>query len=132
MTYRCRRRRRSLWAGAVGCSWNLTWKITFPNGNRDLVLKYASHSNDGNRLLIVMKDIQLEVYVTLEYELDAETGILRRSATIENRTKEAFMIEHVAAGTWKHSAWNGLSLYAPCSRPLGCGVDRPAATGASG
>ena len=75
-------------------------KITFPDGNRDLVLKYVSHSIDGNRLFVVMKDIQLEVYVTLEYQLDAETGILRRSATIENRTKGSFMIEQVASGTW--------------------------------
>jgi alpha-galactosidase len=86
------------WGGGLFVEPDL--KITFPNGNRDLVLKYASHSIDGNRLLIVMKDIQLEVYVTLEYELDAETGILRRSATIENRTKESFTIEQVASGTW--------------------------------
>jgi alpha-galactosidase len=86
------------WGGGLFVEPDL--KITFPDGNRDLVLKYASHSVDGNRLFIVMKDIQLEVYVTLEYELDAETGILRRSATIENRTKESFTIEQVASGTW--------------------------------
>jgi len=86
------------WGGGLFVEPDL--KITFPDGNRDLVLKYASHSLDGNRLFIVMKDIQLEVYVTLEYELDAETGILRRSATIENRTKESFTIEQVASGTW--------------------------------
>jgi alpha-galactosidase len=86
------------WGGGLFVEPDL--KITFPDGNRDLVLKYASHSIDGNRLFIVMKDIQLEVYVTLEYELDAETGILRRSATIENRTKGSFTIEQVASGTW--------------------------------
>jgi alpha-galactosidase len=86
------------WGGGLFVEPDL--KITFPDGNRDLVLKYASHSVDGNRLFIVMKDIQLEVYVTLEYELDAETGILRRSATIENRTKGSFTIEQVASGTW--------------------------------
>jgi alpha-galactosidase len=86
------------WGGGLFVEPDL--KITFPDGNRDLVLKYASHSVDGNRLFIVMKDIQLEVYVTLEYELDAETGILRRSAAIENRTKESFTIEQVASGTW--------------------------------
>jgi alpha-galactosidase len=47
-----------------------------------------------------MKDISREVYVTLSYEVDAETGILRRSATIENRTAAPFTIEQVAAGTW--------------------------------
>src|ERR1700759_1485587 len=39
-------------------------KITFPNGNRDLVLKYVSHSIEGNQLAITMKDIKLDVYVT--------------------------------------------------------------------
>ena len=75
-------------------------KITFPNGNRDLVLKYVSHSIEGNQLAIIMKDIQLDVYVTLEYELDAGTGILRRAAIIENRTGAPFTIEQVASGTW--------------------------------
>ncbi len=86
------------WGGGLFVEPDL--KVTFPNGNRDLVLKYVSHSIDGNRLFIVMKDSQLDVYVTREYELDAETGILRRSATIENRTKESFTIEQVASGTW--------------------------------
>ena len=75
-------------------------KITFPNGNRDLELKYVSHSIDGNKLSIVMKDISLEVYVTLEYVADGETGIVRRSATIENRTDAPFTIEQVAAASW--------------------------------
>ena len=33
-------------------------KITFPDGNRDLVLHYVSHSVDGSRLKLVMKDIE--------------------------------------------------------------------------
>ena len=86
------------WGGGLFVEPDL--KITFPNGNRDLVLKYVSNSIDGNKLSIVMKDISLEVYVTLEYQLDAETGILRRSADIANRTGAPFTIEQVAAGTW--------------------------------
>jgi alpha-galactosidase len=75
-------------------------KITFPDGNRDLVLKYVSHSIEGDKLSIVMKDISREVYVTLDYQADSETGILRRSALIENRTDAPFTIEQVAAATW--------------------------------
>jgi alpha-galactosidase len=86
------------WGGGLFVEPDL--KITFPNGNRDLVLKYSSHTIDSHRLAIVMKDIQLDVYVTLDYELDAGTGILRRSASIENRTQASFTIEQVAAGTW--------------------------------
>jgi alpha-galactosidase len=86
------------WGGGLYVEPDL--KITFPDGNRDLVLKYVSHRIDGNKLDIVMKDISREVYVTLQYQADPETGILRRSAEIENRTDAPFTIEQVAAATW--------------------------------
>jgi alpha-galactosidase len=86
------------WGGGLYIEPDL--KITFPDGNRDLALKYVSHTISDRSLAIVMKDISREVYVTLSYEVDAETGILRRSATIENRTAAPFTIEQVAAGTW--------------------------------
>lgn len=75
-------------------------KITFPDGNRDLVLHYVSHRIDGNQLFLTMKDISLDVYVTLEYQIDPETGILRRSAKIENRTNAPFTIEQAFSATW--------------------------------
>ncbi|MEO8737284.1 MAG: alpha-galactosidase [Edaphobacter sp.] len=86
------------WGGGLFVEPDL--KITFPDGNRDLALKYVSHRIDGNNLFIVMKDISREVYVTLQYQADAETGILRRSAEIENRTNAPFTIEQVSAATW--------------------------------
>jgi alpha-galactosidase len=86
------------WGGGLFVEPDL--KITFPDGNRDLVLKYVSHRIDGNKLEIVMKDISREVYVTLQYQADAKTGILRRSAEIENRTDAPFTIEQVSAATW--------------------------------
>jgi alpha-galactosidase len=86
------------WGGGMFVEPDL--KITFPDGNRDLVLKYVSHSIEGNKLSIVMKDISREVYVTLDYQADAETGILLRSARIENRTDAPFTIEQIAAATW--------------------------------
>ncbi|MGC2161126.1 MAG: alpha-galactosidase [Silvibacterium sp.] len=75
-------------------------KITFPNGNRDLVLHYLSYSIQGSTLSIVMKDILLDVYVTLEYKIDPATGILCRWAIIENRTHAPFTIEEVSSATW--------------------------------
>ena len=75
-------------------------KVTFPDGNRDLVLKYVSHKIEEDQLSIVMKDISREVYVTLLYRADGETGILRRSAEVENRTDAAITIEQVSAATW--------------------------------
>jgi alpha-galactosidase len=86
------------WGGGLYVEPDL--KITFPAGNRDLELKYVSHAIDGDKLSIVMKDISREVYVTLYYQPDAETGILRRWAVIENRTSEPFTIEQVSAATW--------------------------------
>jgi len=71
-----------------------------PDSTRDLTLKYVSHAIHGNQLAIRMKDIAREVYVTLEYEADGETGILRRSAEVENRADAPFTIEQVSAATW--------------------------------
>jgi alpha-galactosidase len=75
-------------------------KITFPDGNRDLVLHYLSHSIRGNTLTVTLKDIEREVIVELRYEMDSTTGILARSAKIENRTKVPFTIEEAFAATW--------------------------------
>lgn len=75
-------------------------KITFPDGNRDLVLHYVSHAIDGDRLSIRMKDISRDVFVTLHYQMDEETGIVARSATVENLTGSPITIEQVASGTW--------------------------------
>lgn len=86
------------WGGGLYVEPDL--KITFPDGNRDLQLKYVSNTIDENKLLISMKDISRDVYVTLLYEPDPVTGILKRSAEIENRTGARLTIEQVAAGTW--------------------------------
>jgi len=86
------------WGGGLYAEPDL--KITFSDGNRDLVLEYVSHKIEGDVLRILTKDILREVYVTVEYKADAETGILRRSATVDNRTREPITIEQVAAGTW--------------------------------
>jgi alpha-galactosidase len=86
------------WGGGLYLEPDL--KITFPDGNRDLALKYVSYKIEGDALSIVMKDISREVYVTLHYAMDAETGIISRGAEIENRTGSPFTIEQVAAGTY--------------------------------
>lgn len=86
------------WGGGLFVEPDL--KVTFPDGNRDLRLKYVSHTIDGDELAIVMKDISRDVAVTLHYAIDPETGILRRWADIENHTKTPITLEQVAAGTW--------------------------------
>lgn len=75
-------------------------KITFADGNRDLVLHYVDHHIDGNTLSIRLKDIARDVFVELKYQVDAATGVVGRSAAIVNKTKEPILIEQAAAATW--------------------------------
>ena len=75
-------------------------KISFADGNRDLVLQYASHQIVGNHLSIMLKDVQRAVFVTLSYTVDAETGIIARNARVENRTDAALTVEEMNAATW--------------------------------
>jgi alpha-galactosidase len=86
------------WGGGLYLEPDL--KITFLDGNRDLVLQFVSYKTDGDALSILMKDISREVYVTLHYAMDAETGIVRRWAEIENRTGAPFLIEQAASGSF--------------------------------
>src|ERR1700721_2831606 len=76
-------------------------KVTFPDGNRDLVLHYASSSKpNGNSIDVVMKDIRRAVIVTLHYNIDPESGIIARSATIENHEPKPIMIDQAAAAAF--------------------------------
>jgi len=75
-------------------------KITFADGNRDLVLHYVSSKSTGGSYEVLTKDISREIYVTLRYAIDAESGILARSAVIENRDKAAIVVEQAAAAQW--------------------------------
>ncbi|HEY4045808.1 MAG TPA: alpha-galactosidase [Acidobacteriaceae bacterium] len=86
------------WGGGLYVEPNL--KVTFPDGNRDLVLQYVSHSIEGSRLTILLKDISRDVLVALEYQADATTGILRRSAEVQNKTSAPLTIEQITSGTW--------------------------------
>jgi alpha-galactosidase len=76
-------------------------KVTFADGNRDLALHFVSEKAAGaGTLEILLKDISREIYVTLRYSIDAESGILARSAVIENREKQPVVIEQAAAAQW--------------------------------
>lgn len=76
-------------------------KVTFADGNRDLVLHYVSSSKPKDDSIdIVLKDISRAVTVTLHYVMDKESGILARSATIENGESKPIMIEQAAAAAF--------------------------------
>jgi alpha-galactosidase len=82
-------------------------KVTFADGNRDLVLHYASESQVPNGFAIKLKDVAREIYVTLHYSIDPGTGIVARSATIENREPAPVTIEQAAAAAYSlpHGAY---------------------------
>jgi alpha-galactosidase len=85
-------------------------KISFPDGNRDLVLHYLSHTINNNTLTVTLKDLSRDVVVDLIYQIDQETGILARSARIENRTNQSFTIEEAFSATWNLDASNDYQL----------------------
>jgi alpha-galactosidase len=96
------------WGGGLVVVPNL--KITFPDGNRDLVLHYVSHTIQENTLTVSLKDISRDVVVDLVYRMDEQTGVLARSARIENRTNQPFTIEQVFAATWNLGPGNDYQL----------------------
>ena len=76
-------------------------KVTFADGNRDLVLHFVRATSSGAQSLeLLLKDISREIYVTLHYSIDPESGILARFASIENRQKQPVVIEQAAAAQW--------------------------------
>ncbi|QYC10652.1 alpha-galactosidase [Brevundimonas nasdae] len=72
-------------------------KVAFTDGARDLVLRYESHRITDQGITVRLKDINQAVYVELRYVMDAETGILGRSAVVENRTRKPIRIDQLAA-----------------------------------
>lgn len=75
-------------------------KVSFADGNRDLVLKYSSHEIHANTLEVVLKDILSDVFVTLNYQVFPEFDIIERTARIENRTKQPIVVESAQSGVW--------------------------------
>ena len=49
---------------------------------------------------MVLKDIKRDLFVTLHYAIDPDSGILARSATIENREPQPVTMEQAAAAAW--------------------------------
>jgi alpha-galactosidase len=86
------------WGGGLYLEPSL--KITFPDGNRDLALHYVSHTISKEELTVLLKDISRKIFVTLHYTADPTTGVIGRSASIENRTDMAMIVEQAAAGSY--------------------------------
>jgi alpha-galactosidase len=85
-------------------------KISRANGVRDLVLHYSSHKIDGDQLDIVLKDIRDDLFVTLHYLVYPREGIIRKTATFENRTTQPVTIESFQSGVWQVPHGEGYRL----------------------
>jgi len=97
------------WGGGV--QWEPALKVTFPDGNRDLVLHYVSHTMVKDGIDIQLKDIERDVRVLLHYRIDAGTGVLARSAEITNGTAEKIVVEQAAAASWNLPRGTDYSLH---------------------
>ncbi len=72
-------------------------KVAYPDGNRDLVLYYRSHRMDGDAVHVTLSDLDRPLFVTLTYRIDRGTGVIARSAVIENRGTTDVRLDQVAA-----------------------------------
>src|SRR5215471_20663592 len=81
-------------AWGAGLYVELSLKVTFADGNRDLVLKYVGHQIRGNTLTVTLKDIQKELFVELHYTVHRPAGLIRREAVVENRTAQPVVVEN--------------------------------------
>ena len=75
-------------------------KATFANGNREVVLHYVDQQLKNDNLEITLKDEGSPLLVHLHYRVYADSGIMERSARIENRTSEAVTLESAQSAAW--------------------------------
>jgi alpha-galactosidase len=85
-------------------------KLHFADGNRDLVLRYDSYRIDSDSLQITLQDSAAKVSVALRYVVDPATGIIGRSARIENHAAQALTIDRAAAASWNLPSATDYSL----------------------
>ena len=75
-------------------------KITRADGDRDLVLHYVSHRERADGVDVEMKDIRDDIFVTLIYTMDPDTGMLSRHTRVRNGSKQALTVESAQSAVW--------------------------------
>jgi alpha-galactosidase len=91
------------WGGAMYTEPAL--KVAFSNGNREVVLRYVDQELKGDQLEIRLKDEGSPLWVSLRYRKYGDTGVIERSARIENRGAEAVTVEDAQSAAW--TMWPG-------------------------
>ncbi|MEO6803715.1 MAG: alpha-galactosidase, partial [Granulicella sp.] len=85
------------WGG--GLPYEPDLKISFPDGNRSLLLEFADAKVSPDELEITLKDALAPVYVRLFYHVWPQ-GILGRWSRVENRGKDKIIVEQAESATW--------------------------------
>ncbi len=85
-------------------------KIARLDGDRDLVLRYASHRMAQNELHVELKDVRDDIRVMLHYRVYPEYGLLRRNATITNGNTQELTIESAQSAAWYLPPGEGYQL----------------------
>jgi alpha-galactosidase len=86
-------------------------KVTYADGNRDVVLHFVDQHVDGNTLEIELKDISSALQVHLYYRIFPETGILERWSRIDNKTGQAITLESAQSAAWSLPQGEGYGLH---------------------
>jgi len=68
---------------------------------------------------VLLKDISRDVRVELRYDIDPDSGILARSARIENHTGKPLFVQQSAAATWNLPAGSDYVLHSLSGRWAG-------------
>jgi alpha-galactosidase len=85
------------WGG--GLPYEPTLKVSFPDGNRSLLLEYVDARLDGDQLEITLKDAIAPVYVRLFYQVWPQ-GVLARWSRVENRGKDRIVVEQAESAAF--------------------------------
>jgi alpha-galactosidase len=85
-------------------------KVTYGDGNRDLVLRYTEHRIEGNSLTVTLKDIERSLFVQLRYTVYPQSGMICRESVIENRTDKALVVENAQSAAFYLPRGDGYRL----------------------
>jgi alpha-galactosidase len=108
-------------------------KLAYPDGVRDVVLKFLSGRAEGDSITVEMGDIRRPLHVTLRYTIDPVTGIVGRSAVIRNDTKTPVRIDQASSAAWSLPTENDYHLHFMTGRGVAEWTlqDRPLTQGAT-
>ena len=70
------------------------------DGDRDLVLHYASHSIQRQHQDRARRCEGRHLRNVLDYKVYGRAGIIRKSAVLENRSRQAINVESMQVGVW--------------------------------